>query len=440
MMKRVWAAGICIIGSVFFLAPVVEAGDVPNLRRTNAVEVVDRTKDAVVNIAATKIIAQRNNPFPNNPFFQGFDFGPAVLVPASSLGSGLIVHPSGYVVTNNHVIESAHEITVELNDGRKLGAKLIASDKRADLAVLKISDPKGFPAIGLGDSSDLMPGEPVIAVGNPLGYSHSVSAGIVSALHRDLKGESGKVAMGDLIQTDAAINPGNSGGPLLNAYGQVIGINTAIRGDAQNIGFAIPVNRLRDLIPKLMNPARVVKIEVPGKFMERRKITPPATISVEIEMTTAAGKTHRVEEIDGRKPADIVDAYAALLGAQEGKTIVFKYSDGTEAKITPTAVAPVDPVAEARKRLGIGVEQMNRRLAQKYQLAVDNGLLVTEVMRDSVAAKGGVQPGDVLVNLDGAPIRTLKDLGGVLSNMPESGEVSVAVVRGFGIRTGALEF
>src|SRR5205823_7512206 len=127
-------------------------------------------------------------------------------------------------------------------------------------------------------SADLMIGEPVIAVGNPLGFSHSVSTGIVSALHRDLKDQRGQVMLGDLIQTDAAINPGNSGGPLLNAYGQVIGINTAIRGDAQNIGFAIQVNKLRDMIPDLMNPTHVTKVDVPIRFFEKRKLTPPSGI------------------------------------------------------------------------------------------------------------------------------------------------------------------
>src|SRR5439155_11093365 len=138
-----------------------------------------------------------------------------------------------------------------------------------------------LPALDLGESNDLMIGEPVIAVGNPLGFSHSVSTGIVSAIHRDIdprrkaepdngpmKGE--QAALRDLIQTDAAINPGNSGGPLLNAYGQVIGINTAIRGDAQNIGFAIPIDRLRDLIPDLMSPSQVTKLDMPLKLAERR--------------------------------------------------------------------------------------------------------------------------------------------------------------------------
>src|SRR5205085_3777756 len=133
-----------------------------------------------------------------------------------------------------------------------------------------------------------MIGEPVIAVGNPLGYSHSVSTGIVSAVHRDLKADNGgAVVLGDLIQTDAAINPGNSGGPLLNAYGQVIGINTAIRGDAQNIGFSIPINRLRDLVPELMNPSQSTKVDVHLKLAERRSVSPPARVNADVLLDEA---------------------------------------------------------------------------------------------------------------------------------------------------------
>ena len=159
--------------------------------------------------------------------------------------------------------------------GRKLPAELISSDPDADLAVLKISSDQRFPTLALGDSSDLMIGEPVIAVGNPLGYSHTVSTGIVSAVHRDLKDSDEPKALQDLIQTDAAINPGNSGGPLLNAYGEVIGINTAVRSDAQNIGFSIPINRLRDLIPELMNPASARKVDVPIRLKEEARAVSP---------------------------------------------------------------------------------------------------------------------------------------------------------------------
>jgi serine protease Do len=413
-----------------------------NLRRTVTVEVVERTKNAVVNISAMKMIAEQSDPFAGNPFFQRFGgMGQTVYVPGNSLGSGFIVHPSGYVVTNNHVIERARKITVELNDGRKLPAELISSDAGADLAILKISDPKGFPTVPLGDSSDLMPGEPVIAVGNPMGYSHSVSTGIVSAIKRDLKDEQGNTVMSDLIQTDAAINPGNSGGPLLNAYGQVIGINTAIRGDAQNIGFAIQVNKLRDLIPDLMNPAQVKKLVVPMKLVEKRQITPPANMTTQIEWSGAGSdKTRFVDSINCHKPADIIDAYATLLSVTANKPIVIRFTDGSSEKITPT-VAPVpDAVVQAKKKLGIGIEQMTAAMAQEYHVEVEDGLFINEVARGSVAAKTGIQPGDVLVQLGMYRVSTLDDLAKLLPHVPSHGRVRVQVVRGNRALTGVLEF
>src|SRR6476620_11193996 len=164
-----------------------------NLRKTVTVDVVHKTKDAVVNISTTKTVARRVSGFGGgDPFFWSpFDAGQVVQVPADSLGSGFIIHKDGYVVTNHHVIDRARKINVELADGRKLPATLLSSDAEEDLAVLKISagDGKTFPALELGDSSDLMIGEPVIAVGNPMGFSHSVSTGIVSAIHRDLKSD-----------------------------------------------------------------------------------------------------------------------------------------------------------------------------------------------------------------------------------------------------------
>jgi serine protease Do len=240
------------------LAPTSSKGQINdstiNLRRTTTVHVVEQTKDAVVYISSRKLGTQWVSPLGDDPVARRLGIGELRSVPVGSLGSGFIVHPDGYIVTNNHVIADARQIKVTLLDGRAYDAELISSDIVADLAILKIEAEKPLPTLALGDSSDLMIGEPVIAVGNPLGFSHSVSTGIVSALHRDIQMRNEQPMAGDMIQTDAAINPGNSGGPLLNAYGQVIGINNLIRGDAQNIGFAIPVNKLRDLIPQLMDP------------------------------------------------------------------------------------------------------------------------------------------------------------------------------------------
>ncbi len=329
-----------------------------NLRRTVTVEVVRKTKDAVVNISATKLMNRRA--FGGDPLFDPFGAGGVVRVPANSLGSGFIIHRDGYVVTNHHVIDRARQIQVELADGRKLPADLISSDPDADLAILKISDTKPFPTLDLGDSSDLLIGEPVIAVGNPMGYSHSVSTGIVSALHRDLKDKDDHISLGDVIQTDAAINPGNSGGPLLNAYGQVIAINTAIRNDAQNIGFAIQVNRLRDLLPELMNPLHASKLLIPLKLVERRKLTPPAGVACEVCIDTDKGPV--VATINNQPVGNLIDACALLLAVKtDQKQVSIKLADGTQRMVAVSPAPQPAAIVEAQKRFGLTIEPVSPR-------------------------------------------------------------------------------
>jgi len=441
---RAWrASSLLILASVLvsITAAGAEAPPEINLRRTVVVDVVERVKPAVVNISTTKLVDRRIGGFGDDPFWQQFDFGQVRKVPASSLGSGFIIHSDGYVVTNNHVVDRARRITVELADGRKLPAELISSDAEADLAMLKIADDKPFPALPLGDSADLMIGEPVIAVGNPLGFSHSVSTGIVSAAHRDLKDHRDEVILGDLIQTDAAINPGNSGGPLLNAYGQVIGINTAVRGDAQNIGFAIQVNKLRDLVPELLSPAQVNKVELPVRLSERRTVTPPASVTCDVYLTSgkSADESRHVREINGHKPADLIDAYAILLRAKADDQITLTFADGKQTRVRATPVPQPDAIVQARARLGITVEPLTPQAAQRYGLATDDGMLVTEVARDGAADRAGVEPGDVIISLGRYQVRTLKDFATLMQMLPPQGRVRVGVVRGNQLGYGVMQ-
>jgi len=435
---------IAFILTVALLAAGALADSSPeiNLRRTVVVEIVQRTKDAVVLISANKIEMRRRS-IGFDPFWQQ-GFGPSIIerVPAKTLGSGFIIHPDGYVVTNNHVIDQGSDITIELADGRKLPATLISADSEADLAILKIADSKPFPCLDLGESSDLMIGEPAIAVGNPFGYSHTVSTGIISSIHRDLSGVNGEEgALSDLIQTDAAINPGNSGGPLLNAYGQVIGINTAIRSDAQNIGFAIQVDRLRDLIPVLMDPAHVNKVDIPIKFVERRTIEPPAHISVQVVSVGPSLKILR--SINGQEPKNIVDAYVDLLKVKTGQNVNVVWADGSSETFAATAAkaqpAP-DVSALAKKILGLTVVEMTPDLADKYHLTAKKGILVVSVDRGSVAEQAGIQPADVIFSLGGYRVTDMSDLAVLLPRLQAAGNVRIGVFRGDGYGFGVLDF
>src|SRR2546425_8997037 len=230
-------------------------------RRSLVVEAVEKASPAVVNVSTEQIVEQRRSPFPfpQDPFFEEFfrdfvDPRPRRFK-TTSLGSGVIVAADGTIMTNVHVIERASRVRVTLNDQREFDATLVGADADADIAVLRVKAVGDLPHIPFGTSADLMIGETVIAIGNPFGLSHTVTTGVVSAVGRSVHGEDRTYT--DFIQTDASINPGNSGGPLLDVKGELIGINTAIYGKAQGIGFAIPVDRARRVMKDLVSYGEV---------------------------------------------------------------------------------------------------------------------------------------------------------------------------------------
>ncbi len=216
-------------------------------------QAVERVGPAVVRIDTEKTITRQNSPIFNDPFFEDFfgrDFGNAM--PRTQImrgqGSGFIIDANGTILTNAHVVDEADRVTVTLNDGRKFSGEVKGKDKLTDLAVVKITDRvESLPVVILGDSDQVRVGDWAIAVGNPLGFNNTVTLGIISTLKRSSAAVGIPDKRLDFIQTDAAINPGNSGGPLLNEQGEVIGINTAIRADAMGIGFAIPVNKAKEI-------------------------------------------------------------------------------------------------------------------------------------------------------------------------------------------------
>ncbi|MBW2500673.1 MAG: trypsin-like peptidase domain-containing protein, partial [Deltaproteobacteria bacterium] len=234
--------------------PSAAAGD-PFLRRTATVEVVEKVGPSVVNIT-TERITQTQSPFGGrrsfDPFFDEFfqNFFEPRQRTVQSLGSGVVFDREGHVLTNEHVIARADRVRVTLSDGREFDADLVGADPNNDLAVLAIRTEEQLPFTPPGSSDDLMVGEPVIAIGNPFGFSNSVTTGVISATNRSVNAQSH--TFHGLLQTDALINPGNSGGPLLNAEGKLIGINSAIYGGAQGIGFAIPIDVARRVIHELL--------------------------------------------------------------------------------------------------------------------------------------------------------------------------------------------
>ncbi|KAB1440788.1 trypsin-like peptidase domain-containing protein [Pseudodesulfovibrio senegalensis] len=243
--------------------PVCANAYVDELRRTPVVKAVQSVSPSVVSITAVRI-RQRGSMFGDDPiarFLEQRLFGgnQGRTRKSGSLGSGVIINgKAGLVLTNAHVISGASEISVRLTDGRELPAEMIGSDPDFDLAVLRVKNDAPLPAVKMGDSDGILIGETVIAIGNPYGFDHTVTTGVVSALNRTINTDRGR--SGNFIQTDAAINPGNSGGPLLNIRGELIGINTAIHAKGEGIGFAIPINKARSVVTELISSGHVAPV------------------------------------------------------------------------------------------------------------------------------------------------------------------------------------
>jgi len=292
---------------------------------------------AVVSISTSK--APARNPYANDPWFRFFYGEQAAPQPQTGLGSGVIVSPAGYLLTNHHVIEDADEIEVQLSDGRKAGAKVIGTDPDTDLAVLRIALDK-LPVITLGDSEQIAVGDVVLAIGNPFGVGQTVTNGIVSALGRNQLGIN---TFENFIQTDAAINPGNSGGALVDAQGRLVGINTAIysrSGGSMGIGFAIPVSIARSVMEAILRDGKVT-----------------------------------------------------------------------------------------RGWIGVEPQELTPELAAYFDTELREGVMITGVLQNGPAARGGLRPGDVITGVAGQPVRNVAGLLAAVATLPPGQPARLDVVR-----------
>ncbi|NIA22001.1 MAG: PDZ domain-containing protein [Anaerolineaceae bacterium] len=429
-------------------APPAHAGQPapgPVARETPIVRAVKQCGPAVVNISTRRETIERD------PFFFGLPDIFRQHMPrdmfqrrriSRSLGSGVLIHQDGYIVTNAHVVQQSSAIEVLLADKRQFEAELVSADIDNDLAIIKITDPKPLPYARLGTSSDLMIGETVIAIGNPLGYANTVSAGIVSATDRTLE-FSGGVKYSGLIQTDTAINPGNSGGALLNICGEVIGINTAIRADAEGLSFAIPVDYVRNHLAGLLSARNTKRlwlgldIKAEGRRGDDGLWRAAVRITV-IEPDSPAAKGgleagDLLVGINGRAIQSIVDFETALLKRDVGDTVKFKVRRGKAEKTLPVELgrAPKrDGGKLARSRLGLHVTPLTPDLARKFRTRVGFGLMVTGVEEDSPASEIGFAAGDVIIQTGPQTVRKLEDLAVVLARLQTGAKTIVRVVRG----------
>lgn len=429
----------------------------PNLRITNDVRVYQMVKDAVVNISSTRIVTARVGT--GDQVFDRFFGGQIRQVPAQSLGSGFVIHPAGYIVTNEHVVDEATEVEVAFSDGSKLPAQVIATDTEHDLAVLKVEPPAGkqLPTMTLGTSEGLLIGEPVYAIGNPFGYAGTMTRGIVSAVDRVLEASPTKSYKG-LIQTDASINPGNSGGPLLNAYGQVVGINTAIRADAHGIGFAISVSNMRDLLPAFLNAEALNRALVGFTVEEKRTERQPATVLAnvfikQVQPGSGASKAgllpaDQIVAVGNTSVTNIVDTAVAMASAKPGDTLVLTVLRGgggregvakrLEIRVPVIAVPPTVVEEVLLGKMGVKAESVTPALAARHRLAARQGIYITAVRPDSPAGKAGIQPGDVIFQLGRYYVSSTDDVAILLNTVTKETVVPIRLIRGNEVGGGTI--
>lgn len=402
------------------------------------VELAKKLNPTVVNIRTAKNIKakqrlrkpQQQNPYGNNfldDFFNRFFDEMPQQRPRreQSLGTGFIISADGYILTNNHVVNAADEVMVKLSDGRELKGEIKGLDEKIDLALIKISDKDKLPFAELGDSDALEVGEWVMAIGNPFGLSHTVTAGIVSAKGRVI----GSGPYDDYIQTDASINPGNSGGPLFSAQGKVIGINTAIiAGGGGGIGFAIPVSMAKTVISQLRDSGKVTRGYLGVRF---QPLTPDLAKSFGLDSEKgaliASVEKDTPAERAGLKTGDVILEYdgkqinegnelprfvAATPIDKKVKLSIFR--DGKKQDLTIVVGKLKDGSSEATgdnrsqsDKIGITLEELNKETAERLGVRETKGLVVREVKPGSSAEDSGVSPGSIVIEINGQHIESL---------------------------------
>jgi len=393
----------------------------PGKRRDEVVDVYELTKAAVVNIHSERTV--------NAPSDDPFNRSPVRPQQVNGMGTGILIDPRGYAITNFHVVDDVSLLRVRLHDGTGFTARVLVTDKDADLALIKIDPPKPLPIMAFGTSTDLMIGEPVIAIGNAYGYEHTVTQGRVSFKGRDVSLNK-DVGYKNLIQTSAAINPGNSGGPLLNVLGELVGVNVAIRAGAQNIGFALPIDfvvgRSAEMVSRKRGGAKhglIVKNEVARAETESAAHRIVRVDAVEAGSPAAAAGFKTGDVIDRFEDTAVftsIDLERALIDAPAKIAVKITRSSekvALELEVGQAVKAPVATPAEtAWKRLGVKVQSVGADAVAKANPQLHGGLAIMEVSAGSVAATAGLQKGDILVGLHSWETLRVDDVSFVLTH------------------------
>lgn len=421
------------------------------------VEIAKKENPAVVHIGTTtkSTAGQQGRRFRESPpgrqdpfkdFFERF-FGPQRNVPRRSLGSGFIISKDGYIFTNNHVVEGADEIKVTLENEDEYDAKIVGTDPKTDIALIKINSDKDLPVVELGDSDTLQVGEWVMAIGNPFGLSHTVTVGVVSAKGRVI----GSGPYDDYIQTDASINPGNSGGPLINTSGEVIGISSVIyagnTGGNIGIGFAIPINIAKAILEDLKTRGTVTRGRL-GVMIQ--KITPELAKSFDLSQNEGALVGDVIEgspaEKSGIKRGDVIIQFDGqdVKSMEELPIIVAHTRPGSEVGVVvirdgkkKTLQVIIDKLEDTKvvasinsEKIGLHVQDITPDLVQSLGLDSHEGVLVADVVFDSPASEAGIRRGDVITEVNREKVNNSQEFQGMLEKVDAEGTVLFLIKRG----------
>ena len=415
------------------------------VRRTPIVEAVQRVQNCVVNISTERMLVTRGGlaPFATGDevfdrIFQDFFRGRGTEQRKvnAPLGSGCVITSNGLVITNEHVVRRASNVKLSLNTGETFDAVVLAADSAADLALLRAQTSKPLEAIPMGVSSDLMLGEPVIAVGNPFGFESSVTSGIVSATNRVISVGEGEDAVHytGLIQTSALINPGNSGGPLVNILGELIGINSAIVDGAQGIGFAIPIDRARDILAPLLATPQVCEA-----WAGLRGATVPGRKGARVTQLEAGGPAEKVLHVndvivslDGRPLGDLFDFFMQIVQHQPGDVVALVVERGGQAldiQFTLGRHPQPSPGELLQEKFGLTGSDLTPEMARRRGTAVDFGVYAAQIAPDGPAHRAGLERGDVIIQIGSNPVRNLRDAAAALRTTIAGERVVVVIVR-----------
>ncbi len=420
-------------------------------------DLVTKVKPSVVNISTTSTVKIPGSPFrhffapdeggPFGGFFHKF-FGeiPDQELRQQSLGSGFIIDKDGYIITNNHVVEGADEIKVKLSDGREYKAKVIGRDTKTDLALIKISSLfKDLPALTLGDSDNMRVGDWVLAIGNPFGLEETVTQGIISATGRAI----GSGPYDNFLQTDAPINPGNSGGPLIDLTGEVIGINSAIISSGQGIGFAIPSNMAKKIIPQLKEKGKVSRGWI---GVSVQSVTPDIAKALGLKDTRgslvgevvsggpadAAGikRGDVIVSFDGAEIKKIGDLPLLVAETPAGKTAAVKVIRNSKELTLTVKVAemPTGKIPAAGQLspegFGLTVESITPQVMSELKLRDKNGVAVVNIQPGSPADDAGIQIGDVIKEVNRIPVKDFNAYNSAIRKSGRNKPVLFLVKRG----------